>query len=172
MSQAHTVVIPGGEHGALPGVRSRKNGHHPLHDGELAEVFDLIPGMVVVMDREHTVLDLNQTAAHACARKKQDCVGRKFWELFDNPDCRAGTCAAARAVANGTTCEGMARAKAKGQDLAAMVHAAPRFGPDGEVVGVVELLFPAQAEVSLSEEIELIADAVSEGKLDQRVPEA
>ncbi len=52
-----------------------------------------------------------------------------------------------------------------------LVTAAPRFGADGEVTGVVEVLFPAQAEVALSDEIERIANAVSEGKLDQRVPE-
>ncbi len=172
MSQAHTIVIPGGEHGALPAIRSRKNGHHPLHDGELAEWFDLIPGMVVMMDREHTVLDINQTAAHAAGRNKQDCVGTKFWELFDNPDCRAGTCAASRAVTSRAVCEGVARAKVQGEEVAVMVTAAPRFGADGEVVGVVELLFPAQAEINLSDEIERIANAASAGKLDERVGEA
>ena len=171
MSQAHTVAISSGETGALPPIRNRRNGHHPLHDGEIAEVFDLIPAMVVVMDRDHTVLGLNQTAARAAGRKKQDCAGTKFWDVFDNPDCRAGTCAAARAVATGATCEGVARAKVKGEEVALMVTAAPRFAADGEVVGVVELLFPAQAEVSLSDEIECLADAVSQGRLDQRVPE-
>jgi methyl-accepting chemotaxis protein len=171
MSQAHTVAISSGETGALPPIRNRRNGHHPLHDGEIAEVFDLIPAMVVVMDRDHTVLGLNQTAARAAGRKKQDCAGTKFWDVFDNPDCRAGTCAAARAVATGATCEGVARAKVKGEEVALMVTAAPRFAADGEVVGVVELLFPAQAEVSLSDEIERLADAVSQGRLDQRVPE-
>lgn len=35
----------------------------------------------------------------------------------------------------------------------------------------MEVLFPAQAEVTLSDEIERIANAVSAGKLDQRVRE-
>ena len=172
MSQAHTVAICGAETSAVPPIRNRKNGHHPLHDGDIAEVFDLIPGMVVVMDREHTVLDLNQTAARTAGRKKQDCVGAKLWDLFDNPDCRAGTCASARAIAGRAVCEGVARAKVQGEEVAVMVTAAPRFGADGELAGVVELLVPAQAEVNLADEIGRIAIAVSAGKLDERVAEA
>jgi len=169
MSQAHTVAIPGVDHSPITAVRSRKNGHASLHDGEIAEVFDFIPGLVVVMDRDHTVLDLNQTAALACGRKKQDCVGAKFWDLFDNQDCRTGTCAAARAIRTAATCKGLAYGKTQGKVIPMLATAAPRFGAHGEVVGVVELLLPAQGEVNLSAEIERVANALSEGELDVRV---
>src|ERR1700734_855634 len=139
MSQAPTVAVPGVDHSPITAVRSRKNGHPSLHDGEIAEVFDLIPGLVVVMDRDHTVLDLNQTAALACGRNKQDCVGAKFWDLFDNQDCRAGTCAAARAIRTAATCEGLAYGKAQGKAVPMLATAAPRFGAHGEILGVVEL---------------------------------
>jgi methyl-accepting chemotaxis protein len=70
-----------------------------------------------------------------------------------------------------TTCEGLARTKINGNSAAAMVTAALRFNADGEVIGVVEVLFSAQADVLLSDEIERIANCVAQGKLDQRVPE-
>ncbi len=41
------------------------------------------------MDCDHTILEVNQTAATAAGRSKERCIGVKFWELFDNPGCRA-----------------------------------------------------------------------------------
>ena len=35
-----------------------------------AEVYDLIPGMVVVMDTNHTILDLNEPAAKTAGKTK------------------------------------------------------------------------------------------------------
>lgn len=55
------------------------------------EIYDLIPGLVVVMDTNHTILDLNETAARTAGRPKEECLGAKFWDLFDNPGCRANT---------------------------------------------------------------------------------
>ena len=69
---------------------------------EKADLFELVPQPVVVMDRDHTVLQLNQAAAQAAGRSVEACVGIKFWDLFDHPDCRAGICAAAQVVNNGT----------------------------------------------------------------------
>ncbi len=115
MSQAHTVAVPQLENAAIATLRSRKNGHQAQPDADVAETFDLIPAMVVVMDCEHTIVNLNQAAMRAAGRKKSDCVGVKFWELFDNPDCRAGTCAAAQAVRTRATCEGLARASVNGE---------------------------------------------------------
>ena len=171
MSQVHPVAVPHLENSAMTAVRSKKNGRPTLPDGRATELFDLIPAMLVVMDREHTILDLNQATALAAGREKADCVGVKFWELFDNPECRAGTCAAARAVRTRETCEAIATVTANGEQIAVMVTAAPRFGAGGEVTGVVEVLFPAHSETALSNETERIANAVSQGKLDQRIPE-
>jgi methyl-accepting chemotaxis protein len=171
MSQAHTVASPLLERSPIAPVRSRKNGHQAFHDSDLTEIFDLIPGMIVVMDCEHTVLYVNQTAAVAAGRKKTDCVGARCWELFDNAECREGTCAAARAMRSGAQCEELAYVRAQGKEIPVLVTAAPRFGPGGELVGVVELLFPAESELRLADEVERMAAAVGEGKLDTRLTE-
>ena len=159
------------ESAAVSAIHIRKNGRHTSPGNDVAELFDLVPVMIVVMDREHNILNLNQAAARTAGRKQTDCVGAKFWELFDNQDCRAGTCAAARAVSTRTTCTGLAHAKVNGSTTAVMVTAAPRLRADGEAIGVIEVLFPIQADVALSEEIERIAHCVAAGQLDQRVPE-
>jgi PAS domain S-box-containing protein len=137
-----------------------------------AEVFDLIPGLVVVMDRDHTILDLNETAARTAGKARQTCMGAKFWDLFDNPDCRAGTCAAARAVRTGVTCEGEARPVVQGKEVPVLVTAAPWSDENSQIKGVVELIFPAAGDIGLADEVGRLAQAAKEGRLAERVPEA
>jgi len=50
--------------GAGSGKMVRPAGHI-LKSADKAKVFDLIPGMVLVMDTEHTILELNELAARA-----------------------------------------------------------------------------------------------------------
>src|SRR5579864_2724901 len=104
-------------------------------------IYDQIPGMVVVMDTDHTILDLNGPAAQAAGKQKEDCVGLKFWDLFDNPGCRAGTCAASEAVKTGKFCEGEALPIVQGKEVPVLVAANPVFDKAGRVTGVVELVF-------------------------------
>ncbi len=110
------------------------------------DLFDLVPQSVVVMDRDHTILHLNEAAAQAAGKAREACVGAKFWSLFDNPGCRAGTCAAAQAVNTGKVCTGEARPIVQGRQITVVVTAAPVFDNQRQVVGVVELIVPVDAE--------------------------
>ena len=138
---------------------------------DTAEVYDLIPGIVVVMDTNHTILDLNEPAAKAAGKPKEDCIGAKFWDLYDNPGCRAGTCAAAEAVRTGKVCEGEAFPVVQGKEVPVLVSAAPRFDAAGRVVGAVELVFPAAGDVGLARETARLAAAAKEGRLNERIDE-
>ena len=146
-------------------------GHGPQsHD--IAEIYDLIPGIVVAMDTNHTIVDLNQTAAQTAGKRKEECVGLKFWELFDNPECHAGTCAASRAIKTGVVCEATARPMIQGKEVPVLISAAPRFGPAGQAIGVIELVFPAAAELTLKDEVDRLATAAKAGELSHRIPES
>ena len=136
------------------------------------EIYDLIPGMVIVMDTEHTILDLNEPAASAAGKQKQECIGRKFWDLFDNPGCRAGTCPASEAVRTAKVCEGEAFPLVQGKEVSVLVTARPRLDEAGQVVGVVELVFPAAGDVGLAREISRLADASVRGELSTRIDES
>ncbi len=168
MSQAHTPVPPPKDFAALPPLRPRKTGPSAPSKNH-AELFDLVPGIVVVMDREHTIIDLNREAARTIRKTRQECLGHKLWEYFDNPDCHEGKCAAARAIQTGAVQEGIARSAVHGSDIALMITAAPRFGADGSVTGVVQLGVPATGFAALSDEVERLAEAVSAGNLNQRI---
>jgi methyl-accepting chemotaxis protein len=137
-----------------------------------AEVFDLIPGLVLVMDTEHTILELNEPAARAAGKSRNECLGAKFWDLYDNPGCRAGTCPAAQAVKTGKVCEGEATPIVQGKEVPVLVTAAPHFDSQGRVVGVVELVFPAAGEVGLARETQRVASVAKTGRLDARIDES
>jgi methyl-accepting chemotaxis protein len=134
-----------------------------------ASLFDLVPQPVILMDPDHTILRLNQAAAHAAGRSPEACIGLKFWDLFDNPDCRAGTCAMAHAVKSRKTCTGEAFPVVQGQKTAVRVTAAPVFGEGGEVAGAIELVYPLGTEMKAIEEIFRLSGAVKEGKLALRI---
>ncbi len=136
--------------------------------GERADLFELVPQPVVVMDRDHTILQLNRAAAQAAGKSIEACVGAKFWDLFENPDCRAGTCAAAQAVNSGNTCTGEALPVVQGRKIAVRVTAAPVLDDRRQVVGVVELIYPVDAEMKASDEILRLAKSAKDGKLAER----
>jgi methyl-accepting chemotaxis protein/truncated hemoglobin YjbI len=136
------------------------------------EIYDLIPGLVVVMDTDHTILDLNETAARTAGKPREECVGAKFWDLYDNPPCKAGTCAAAEAVRTRKVCEAEAKPIVQGKEVPVLITAGPRFDQAGRVVGVVELIFPAASDIGLADDINRLADAAKEGQLNARVDES
>ncbi|MGC1870949.1 MAG: methyl-accepting chemotaxis protein [Acidobacteriaceae bacterium] len=162
-----------GTNGVLSDAKRRKKSPKLLLESvDKAEIYNLIPGAVVVMDTNHTILDVNETAAHAAGKRKEDCVGAKFWDLFDNPGCRAGTCAASEAVRTGKVCEGEALPIVQGKEMPVLVSAAPRFDENGRIVGVVELVFPAAGDINLARETKRVATAAKEGSLSERIEES
>lgn len=152
----------------MGGVSQPTNSFVPL---DAREIYDLVPGAVIVMDTDHTILDLNSVAAKTAGRSQESCIGLKFWELFDNAACRAGTCAASEAVRTGRTCDGEAFPVVGGKELPSLVTAAPRFDDKGRVIGVVELVFPAEQDVNLARETERLALAAKDGRFEERIDE-
>ena len=135
---------------------------------ERAAMFDLVPSPVVVMDRDHTILDLNKVAADLAGRPREACIGLKFWDLYDNPACRAGTCAASNAVRTGRTCAGEALPKVQGRELPVRVIAAPRYDENHQIVGAVELIYDTGEEIRVSNEISRLVNSAREGNLSER----
>ena len=136
---------------------------------EVATFFDTVPQPVVVMDRDHTIVYLNPAAARVAGRSVESSIGAKFWDLFDNPDCRQGKCAAARAVQTGTTSSGEATALVQGKKMTVRVMAAPRFDEYHNVIGVTEILNDASEEVRFIQEFSGVIAAGREGRLNERI---
>jgi methyl-accepting chemotaxis protein len=135
---------------------------------EGAELFELIPQPVVVMDRDHTILQLNRVAAEVAGKSRHACIGLKFWDLFDSQGCRTGRCAAAQAAKTGMTCTGEAHPIVQGKEMTVRVTAAPIFDDAHQVVGVIELIHPLDTELKALDQIFALTKEVLEGKLAKR----
>jgi len=157
-----------GRRNAARGRRPRTQGRSGDRKIDRAELFDLVPAPVVVMDRDHTILELNRIAADLAGRPLKSCIGLKFWDLYDNPGCRAGTCAASNAVRTGKTCAGEATPKVQGQEAHVRVVAAPRFDEHRQVIGVVEFIYDTSEEIRVSNEIQRLVGCARAGQLSER----
>ncbi len=137
---------------------------------EVATFFDLLPQPAVVMDRNHTILHLNSVAAQAAGRSRESCIGARFWEIFDCPECRQGTCAAARAIQTESTVTGESLALVQGKRLAVRITAAPRYDGNHRVVGCIEIINDAGEDMRFTKALADLVEGVREGRLSERIP--
>ena len=133
-----------------------------------ARVFELLPDPILIIDPEHTVLDLNEAAAAAAGRTPQQCIGEKYWDLFDVPDCRTGTCALTRAVNSAKVCTSEDSIMLRGKRTPVSTTVAPVFDNRGRVEAVMALVTPIEGAVNISNEILRLAKAAQEGQLTDR----
>jgi methyl-accepting chemotaxis protein len=130
---------------------------------------DRLPIPVVAMDREHTIVYINQAAAKVAGIEPERCTGKKFWDvLYDSPACHAGTCAAGEAMRTGTVCTGEAQAKVRGRDWPVRVICSPRYDSNGRLVGCFQVMYDATEEIRVSREIMQMVAAGREGRLQAR----
>jgi methyl-accepting chemotaxis protein len=131
-----------------------------LSRDEIASFFDLVPSPVFVMDLAHTLLHINDEAARFFGQTREQCIGRKYWELFDCPGCREGTCAASKAVRTGAVCSGETVGALRGTPVPVRVLAAPRFGRNHQVIGCVQLIVDGSFEATVSDFMEKFSSGV------------
>jgi methyl-accepting chemotaxis protein len=136
-----------------------------LSQKEVASFFDLVPSPVFVMDLAHTVVYLNDEATRFFARTREECVGKKYWDLFDCPGCREGTCAAAKALRTGSVCSGETAGTLRGKEVPVRVLAAPRYGRNNQVIGCVQLIVDIRVQAMATEYVRAIANGEIPGKI-------
>ena len=110
------------------------------------------------MDLAHTVVYVNDEAARFFGKNREETVGKKYWDLFDCPGCREGTCAASKAVRTGSVCTGETVGVLRGKEVAVHVLAAPRYSRDGQVIGCVQLIVDGGAQALVASYLKRISN--------------
>jgi methyl-accepting chemotaxis protein len=155
-------------HGGVSGVgvlERPEEASAELPHEEIASFFDLVPSPVFVMDLAHTVLYVNDEAARFFGQTREECIGKKYWEIFDCPGCREGSCAASRSIRTGSVCSGETVGTSRGQKMAVQVLSAPRYGRNHQVIGCVQLIVDGTFGAVVSEFMEKF----SSGELPPRI---
>jgi len=133
-----------------------------------AAYLDLVPVPVMAMDREHTILYLNPAAAKMAGQAQEASLGAKFWDLFDVPACRAGTCSGARAMREEKTVSAEATAVVQGKQIYLKATTTPLYGGEHQVIGFLQVLEDIAGQVQVGEEISRLVGASREGRLTER----
>jgi methyl-accepting chemotaxis protein/PAS domain-containing protein len=134
-----------------------------------AGFLDALPIAVVAMDDNHTIHYINEYAANVAGMPREDCVGKKFWDvLYDSPACRNNTCAAGHAVRSGKLSVGEAHMAVRGKDWPVRVICSPRKDKEGNICGCFQVMYECHDEMEVSKEILGLVQAVHDGNLSKR----
>jgi len=157
-------------HGTGNGINAvpARNGHAKEDAFNEAQLFDLVPTPVIVLDRDHTILAINRAAANVAGRTKEASIGAKFWDLFDNAACRAGTCTLVKAIQTGATVTGTASMKVQGRDVPLRTIVSPWHDANNQIAGGIAILNDASEEALASGEVSRLVAASRAGKLSER----
>ena len=121
---------------------------------------DNIPGPTLVFDLNHTVQFINRAACAQVHLTREQCLGRKCYEVFNNGHCQTSQCQATQAIKEDAVCSGVTRWKLLQGEIPIRYFVAPIKDRQGEIVSVVEYV------VDISDEMKVaaLAEQVSRGE--------
>lgn len=106
---------------------------------ELDQIFNTAADGMRLIDKNHTILRINDTLANLIGINKDDAVGKKCYEIFHGSLCHTDSCPLAR-ILNGEElieCDAE-KERNDGLKIPCMVTATSFRGPKGELIGIVE----------------------------------
>ncbi len=120
-------------------------------DRFLAKIPDLTTVPIVVVDKDFSIVYLNDAAAGLAGRTRRSAMGLRCYEVFRTESCRGDSCACARAMNTGQAALDHTVARPSGKDIHMKYDAAPLLNEKGLVEGAVATLH------DLSERVEIKA---------------
>ncbi|MCM0080490.1 cache domain-containing protein [Geomonas sp. Red32] len=125
----------------------------------LVGLVDGMPTPAMIIDRDYTILYMNELGAKVGGKQPSQVVGTKCYDHFKTADCRTEKCACGRAMLTGVSCNGETDAHpAAGVDLDIAYAAVPLRSDDGEVIGAFEVVSDQTAIVKAARTARKVAD--------------
>ncbi len=133
-----------------------------------ASYVDDTPVPVIVIDCDHTIEYINRVAALLAGIAQESCVGLKLWDLFDNEDCRNGTCVASRAIREGHPLSSDCECVIQGRKKPIRSYVSPRYDDQNKIIGVIQVMQNYSEEQRFADEISRLVQASHDGQLSER----
>ena len=137
-------------------------------DSILAGYLKALAVPILVMDSDHTILYLNQPAAAMAGRSQQASIGTKYYELFDSPACRAGTCMGIQSMREGKSVHGEVTVTVQGRPIQIQTNATPLYDDEHTAIGFLQTVEDITTRHELLVEITRLVAASREGRLSER----
>ncbi len=117
--------------------RAEKRAEHISQ--ELDQIFNTAADGMRLIDKNHTILRINDTLANLIGINKDEAVGKKCYEIFHGPLCHTNICPLAR-ILNGEELIEFDAEKERNDGLIipCTVTATSFRDPTGELIGIVE----------------------------------
>ncbi|TKJ31281.1 MAG: hypothetical protein CEE40_01885 [Chloroflexi bacterium B3_Chlor] len=110
-----------------------------VHFAELNQIFDTAADGMRVIDKDFTVLRINETFSNLAGTSKDEAVGAKCYETFPGSSCHTPSCPLTRILGGEERVECDVEKERKGGVRIPCIVTATRFrGRDGQLKGIVE----------------------------------
>ena len=105
----------------------------------LNEIFNTAADGMCLIDKEFNIFAINTTLAEMFNLDKEDVIGKKCYEVLTGSACKTERCCLVRILKGEKRIEfETEKKKDGGSKIPCIVSANPFFGPDGELIGIVE----------------------------------
>ena len=93
-----------------------------------------ITSPVLNIDFDYNIIYMNEAAVKIAGKSREDAIGEKCYDLFNNPHCKTKECRIAQAMETGETKTG--KTVVKGTNV--LYTGIPLFDDDGDIMGAIE----------------------------------
>ncbi len=106
----------------------------------LVGLLDTMPAPAMIIDRDFTVMYMNEVGAKVGGKTQAQVVGTKCHDHFKTSDCNTDKCACGRAMQGGSAASSETDAHPSGLDLDIAYTGQPLRGEDGKIIGAFEVV--------------------------------
>ncbi|TSK08662.1 MAG: HAMP domain-containing protein [Geobacter sp.] len=107
----------------------------------LVGLLDTMPAPAMIIDRDFTVMYMNEVGAKVGGKTQAQVVGTKCHDHFKTSDCKTDKCACGRAMQGGSAASSETDAHpSAGLDLDIAYTGLPLHGEDGKIIGAFEVV--------------------------------
>jgi methyl-accepting chemotaxis protein len=133
-----------------------------------ADILELIPTPVMVIDRDYNVKYMNPVGAKAVNKTPEECLGKKCSSLFNTEHCNTENCQLKKAMEQDKICTSDTVASLPGGALPIRYIGSSLKDANGNIIGALEFVLDIRKEVEVTEGVLGLVKAATEGRLDTR----
>jgi len=120
---------------------------------------DCLVHAVRIVDRDHSIIFVNQAFVELSGTPKDETVGKKCWEVFKGPYCSTPGCTLNRIIKGERSVNSeVERPRRDGTQVPCRVSAFPLYSPQGQLIGIMESFRDTTRRRQLQEKLDETED--------------
>jgi len=104
----------------------------------MADTLDGIPTPIMAVDREFGITFMNESGANVVGLSKEQCLGKKCYDLFNTPHCGTANCCCGKALQTDDLFTAETVARPTGQEIPIQYTGTSIKDAEGNIIGALE----------------------------------